>query len=247
MESTLNKQFELMGMHAGDGCISINEKYSEYALLGDMREEREYHESYVIPLFNKLVCIPILGKKIRGKEYPSNGVFGFHIFNPKITQYFIDFGFKKGPKTNLVLPEIITNSKPENKKAFLRGLFDTDGSISFEKNYTARKKLHNRPKIKIATTSKKFKNQIKNMCNDLGIKTIDKKPYKGKRDKNIKYELVIYRKKDIEKWINDIGFNNTKHKTKIAIWKMFGYCPPHTTIKQRKLMLREIGSISCQT
>ncbi len=238
MTTTSDKQFELMGMHVGDGCISINNRYSEYALLGDIREEREYYESYIIPLFNDAVMMPILNRKVSGKGYPTMGVFGFIVFNSKICKYFMDLGLKPGPKTNIKLPRLVTKAKPELQKAFLRGLFDTDGSIYFEKNYSAKSDKHIRPKIKLGTTSKTLKEQLKQMLANLGIKVIDKKPYKGKRDKNMKYELVIYRKTDIEKWIKEIGFSNSKHITKIQIWKILGYCPPKTTISERKGILK---------
>ncbi len=234
----LYKKFELLGMCVGDGCISVNDRYSEYALLGDMKEEREYYESHVIPLFNDLIMMPILNRKIVGKLYPKMGVFGFIVFNSKICEYFMSTGLKSGPKTKIKLPKYITRAKPELLKAFLRGLFDTDGSIYFEKNYSAKSDKHIRPKIKLGTTSETLKNQIKQMCKSIGIRVIDKKPYKGKRDKNMNYELVIYRKMDIEKWIKEVGFNNSKHTTKIQVWNKLGYCPPKKTINQRKEILK---------
>lgn len=236
------EHFELIGMYVGDGCISLNDRYSEYALLGDIREEIEYYKSHVIPLFNRTIMMPILNKKVTGKPYSCMGVFGFHVFNPKIVNFFINLGFKPGPKTNIKLPEVITKAKPNLKKAFLRGLFDTDGSIYFERNYSAKSIIHKRPKIKIGTTSIFLKEQLKEMCSNFGIKVMDKKPYKGRNDKNIMYELVIYRKSDIDKWIKDVGFNNSKHKTKIMVWKKLGFCPPKTTISERKEILKNAGT-----
>jgi len=57
------EQFELIGMYVGDGCISINNRYSEYALFGDIREEMEYYKSHVIPLFNRTIMVSILNRK----------------------------------------------------------------------------------------------------------------------------------------------------------------------------------------
>ena len=33
---------ELIGIHIGDGCISKNNRYSEYYLGGDLKEEKKY-------------------------------------------------------------------------------------------------------------------------------------------------------------------------------------------------------------
>ena len=80
-----------------------------------------------------------------------------------------------------------------------------------------------------------------------------KKPYKGKRDKNYNYQLVLYRKRDIEKWLEEIGFRNPKHSTKVQIWKKFGYCPPNTKIKFREKYLvsylakLKIGTLSVES
>ncbi|MFH1445684.1 MAG: LAGLIDADG family homing endonuclease [Nanoarchaeota archaeon] len=152
------EQFELLGIHIGDGCLSKTNKYKEYALLGDITEEREYYESHIIPMFNKVVMKPLLNKKVVGKSYPSMGVFGFLIFNSKIFEHYINLGIKSGPKTSMKLPKLITNAKPDLQRAFLRGLFDTDGSIYFDKNYSAKHNEHRRPRIKWATTSKILKN-----------------------------------------------------------------------------------------
>ncbi|MBW2994127.1 hypothetical protein KY315_01755, partial [Candidatus Woesearchaeota archaeon] len=45
---------EFLGWHLGDGCISINEKYSEYVLAGDITEEYPFYKKVIIPTFNKL-------------------------------------------------------------------------------------------------------------------------------------------------------------------------------------------------
>jgi len=106
--------------------------------------------------------------------------------------------------------------------------------------------MHVRPKIKIGTTSVFLKEQLKEMCSNFGIKVMDKKPYKGRKDKNTMYELVIYRKSDIDRWIKEVGFSNSKHKTKIMVWNKLGFCPPKTTIYERKEILKNAraGSFS---
>ncbi len=231
--------FELFGIYVGDGCLSVNKRYKELAILGDINEEFEYHKDYVIPLFNKTVFIPLTGKPIEGKHCKTMGVYGIITFEKKVVDYFISFGFKPGPKTNIKLPSIITESDKSLQKHFLRGLFDTDGSIYFEKNYSSKSNKNLRPKIKISTVSRKMKNQILAMLRNFDMNPMDKIPYKGKRDKNINYEIVIHRKKDLESFIKNIGFSSSKHKTKINVWKKLGYCPPKTTISEREKILKQ--------
>ena len=65
---------ELMGIHIGDGCISVNARYSEYYLGGDITEEVEYHDKWVSKLFNKKVMFPLYGKKVTYKFHPKVGI-----------------------------------------------------------------------------------------------------------------------------------------------------------------------------
>jgi intein/homing endonuclease len=228
---------ELMGIHIGDGCISENSRYSEYYLGGDITEEREYHDTWVYHLFNKKVMQPLFKKNVLYKEHPKVGIYGFHIFNKKLVNFFNEkLKIKSGPKINVGIPKIILSSNYLLKR-FIRGLFDTDGNIYFDKNRSAKYPINNKPAIKLGTVSEKLALEIFNSMKRFGLHPRMKKPYKGKRDKNIVYTILLYRKSDIEFFINKIGFKNSKHYTKWQIFKRFGYCPAHTTLKQRKEIL----------
>jgi hypothetical protein len=72
----------------------------------------------------------------------------------------------------------------------------------------------------------------------LGLHPRLKKPYKGKSNKNKVYTLLIYRRGDVKYFIEEIGFKNSKHHTKWLIFKKLGYCPPRTTLKERRKMLQ---------
>jgi len=54
---------EICGIHAGDG--HLRKKGNEFELSGSF-EEREYYDSHVIPLFNK-----VFNLQIKGKFFPS--------------------------------------------------------------------------------------------------------------------------------------------------------------------------------
>ena len=121
----------------------------------------------------------------------------------------------------------------------IRGLFDTDGSLYFEKNRSAKKPENKVPNIKIGTTSKGLSRQLIKILSKLGYHPRCKNPFRGKRDKNQVYSVLIYRKGDIKKWIKEIGFRNPKHYTKWLVFKKLGYCPPYTTIAERKEILKQ--------
>ena len=210
---------EILGMHIGDGCISCNSRYKEYYLGGDLKEEKEYHNNWVKPLFDKKVMIPLYNKEVIYKEHPKVGVYGFYIFDKKIVEFFEDLGIKSGSKINVEIPKEILNDKKLLKR-FLRGLFDTDGNIYFDKNRSAKNRINNRPGIQIGTVSKILAEQVYASLRNLGFNPRMKKPYKGKKDKNEVYSILIYRIADVSKFIEEIGFKNPKHLTKWLIFSI---------------------------
>jgi len=228
---------EILGIQIGDGCISENKRYSEIYLGGDITEEKEYHDLWVGPLINQKIMLPIFNKKVFYKEHPKVGIYGFHIFDKKVVNFFKNFGLKSGSKKNVSIPQEILKNKKLLKR-FIRGLFDTDGNIYFDKNRSAKNPENNRPIITLGTISKKLAYEVLGALASFGLHPRMKKPYKGKKDKNKVYRVVIYRMNDIRYYINQIGFKNTKHSTKWELYKKLGVCPSKTNIKQRKELLK---------
>jgi len=229
---------ELFGIYLGDGCISKSR--SQLVIAGDITEEREYYEKYVVPLFNRVLSIPLINKATEVKSYPKVGVCGIYIFNPTLVDEFRNcFDIIPGSKLNTSIPEQVLVNDTLTMKV-IKGIFDTDGSIYFEKNYSCKDGKYKVPRIGLSMTSEKLIKQIFLTLIKQGFKPRKIKPRKGKRDKNPLYGLKLYRKEDILRWINEIKFNNPKHLTKIELWKKLGECPPHTQIAQRKSILNKI-------
>lgn len=227
---------ELMGIQVGDGCISENKRYSELYIGGDITEEKEYHDNWVSKLFNKKVMLPLGKSKIKYKPHPKVGVYGAYIFDKEIVQFFKELGLRSGTKLNVTIPNEILLDVSLTKR-FLRGLFDTDGNLYFDRNKTLNQLINKIPIIKLGTVSEPLANQVFNSLFSLGFHPRRKKPYKGKRDKNTVHTVLLYRKADINKFMKEIGFKSSKHYTKWRVFKKFGFCPPKTTLVDRKKML----------
>ncbi|MBW3002451.1 hypothetical protein KY338_04820 [Candidatus Woesearchaeota archaeon] len=240
---------EFLGWHVGDGCISINERYSEYSLTGDITEEYPFYKSIITPTFNTLFKHN-LKKPIKLKKYASVGVCGIYVFDKKfVSNLQKKFSLISGKKINIQIPANL-NTKNQ-KKRFLRGLFDTDGSIYFCRSNAKTKKrslcniFHYKPKIKLATISQILINQVHKMLADLGFSPRLYTPRKQRKNENFMYAVVLDTKKDTTKWIKEIGFRNRKHWTKIKIWQKFGFCPPYTTLQERnKILKSELNPVS---
>lgn len=233
---------EFLGWHIGDGCISINNRYSEYALTGDLNEEYPFYTDIILPTFNKLFG-RYFSREIKIKSYKSNNVCGIYIFDKKFVGILQkNFRLSSGKKIKVCVPNIIKTD--QQKINFLRGLFDTDGSIYYcksnfkTKNESLFTTFHYKPKIKLATISKILIDQVYQLLCNLGFSPRLRKPAKQRNNENMMFGVVLDRNDDTKRWIEQIGFKNLKHITKIHLCNKFGFCPPHTTLNQRIKMLQ---------
>lgn len=231
------KLAEFLGWHVGDGCISINKNYYEYALTGDITEEYPFYNEVIVPSLNEIFKEQ-LREPVILKRYNSVGVCGVYIFSKKFVKMLQhNFNLKSGKKTEVGVPNIIKTK--EQKRHFIRGLFDTDGSIYFCKsNYKAKNEslfniFHYKPKIKLASISKILIKQVHKILTDLEIPSRIQKPIKQRKNEYHMHSIVLDTKEGTQKYIEEIGFQNIKHSTKVDIWRKFGFCPAYTTLKER--------------
>ena len=148
---------EFLGWYFGDGCLSAKGGKYQFSITGDLKEEFQFYEEIVVPAFNQLFGND-LKRKVSTRKYLSVGVCGIYVSNKGFVNILQErFNLKSGKKLDVNLPPLETT---EQKKAFLRGLFDTDGSIYFGRSHVKTKKptfsntYHYKPTIKFATISK---------------------------------------------------------------------------------------------
>lgn len=227
---------EICGIHAGDGYLRMRGGKGEIDISGHS-EEKEYYDNHVIPLFNK-----VFNLSLKGREF-SRGTYGFVLYNREIAEFFNWLGFPFGKKSLIVtVPKFILESKNKLFYArFLRGLFDTDGNLGFRKSYGKYKEFkvkHNHyPVITITTTSKNLFHEISFLLDYLEIKHF-KYGYQPKDPRDsYKYRIIISGVERLNKWMDLIGMKNSVKFSRFKIWKKFGFCPPHTTLKQREDIL----------
>ena len=233
-----------IGIHVGDGCLNMykrktcnttdyNLEYSGHAI-----DESEFHKDYIIPPIKELFNIDPwtgIGKKTTIKTYfRSKAVFTF-LSNV--------VGLPVGSKRDIEIPTLIKMSDLEIKKFFLKGLFDTDGCMTFKK---ARKQRHYYPSINLASQSKNLIEIVKIFLDYFGIPASASYDLNGVRNGkvNTKHQIDIHGRDNVDKWFKEIGFNSSKHLTKYEIWKKFGFCPPYTNIIERQKILKGIVDIN---
>jgi hypothetical protein len=128
----------------------------------------------------------------------------------------------------------------------VRGLFDTDGSVFCQRDYTKYAndfnfKHHIKIRVRIGSVSEILVNQIFDLLIELKFKCVKRKikrKFSHNRNNHDMYMLEINSLESINKFFNELKPSNQRHLTKYQIWKKFGFCPPNTTITQRKDILK---------
>ncbi len=191
--STLTKDYcFLLGLLIGDGDCTDEGNIKLCICENEMKD-------IVQNLYNKL--------------FNDDGkVFGHwaYIGGVEMRAYLKHLGLGYAKSFEKVVPKAIFNAGKENCAAFLRGLFDTDGSIRMDGRNKNTKRIH------LATTSKILAEQTQLLLLNFGIVSTIQKVEVGKKDVYIKgrkinskhprYDLTIKGSKGVQIFSEDIGF-----------------------------------------
>ncbi|HLC92227.1 MAG TPA: hypothetical protein VJH23_00810 [archaeon] len=229
---------EICGIHAGDGYLR-NEGYQRELDISGNIDEKEYYDSHVVPLFER-----VFGISITAKIFPARQTYGFVIRDRKIVEFMHSLGFPYGEKTyDVSVPEFIMNSRNLDViYSFIRGVFDTDGCLTFQKRtgsgYKSEvKKKHAYPVIQLGVCSKNLSHGLYSLFRKTGFncKTGIRKP--TTENESVQYVLYLRGYSTLENWMHNIGFKNTSKSSRYEVWTKFGFCPTHLSFKQRSQIL----------
>lgn len=236
---------ELVGLSFGDGGLTFrsNSNRVKFQLRGDMKEEKENYDNYIIPLFNKEVMQPIFGRNVGIVFNKRMNFYGLSTERVNIEKPLNYLGIPSGVKEELTIPDWIRQNELYSKR-FLRGFFDTDGSISCQRNYSIKNnKYHTQIRIHLVSTSYNLMKEIFEILKSMNYKCIfdrkkPKKEYKDGFKRKEMYRVKVCSGLQVNRWFKEIGSNSSKHLTKYGIWQKFGFCPPHTSLEERKKILK---------
>ena len=237
MKVTKNeKTAEIVGLCFGDGSLTRrhsgkNKNKLRFQLRGDIKEDKEHYNAYIKPLFDG-----IIGKIPTTIYNGKKPYYGICTENIKICDYLVSLGVPVGVKKELKIPNWIIYNK-EYLRGFLRGFIDTDGSVFCGKDYNYPEKKHIKIRMSVASISYKIIQEINESLKELGIHNLIMKPYKQKNPNWKNLNKIQIDGPNVVKYFNLIGSKNPKHITKFEVWKKFGFCPPYTTLEQRKKIL----------
>jgi len=221
---------EESGIHLGDGEMGIYPNNAglsyQFGYTGDLYEDSQYLEEHVIPLvyraFRKMPssierCIEDHYMRLR---YYSKDIVLFK-------RVFLDLSI--GRKVDIAIPRQIVEDKGFLRLC-VRGLFDTDGSIYFEKDSHG---LYSIPVISISNTSYGLLKQVSDAAWKFGLSQVRVRathPGRGrfKRRKTL-YDIHYKGLRNFHSWMRVFGMRNHAKLSKIEMYIRFGECPPGTS------------------
>ncbi len=177
----------LLGLILGDGCLVHNKKgdgRNTYLIKITFRELDEANK--IEKVIRKLF-------EIKSSIYPGRGCYDLCIYSKPLVlilnkKYQMPIGKKYG---SICVPRLIFNGNDKMKKAFLRGVFDSDGNIYLHR---AKKSVQLRQK------SDTFLKEMKKLFGQLDINFND--PYYDKA--NNSWVLWSSKKELVDTFINKI-------------------------------------------
>ena len=231
LPNELNEELaEMIGIIIGDGHIAVRhgflangKGYVRYNINISGNSDEEEYLKYVVSLFRHLFNLKLVYKKV-----PNSKSAILRIHSRGLVQFLNEIcEIPLNKKTDIVfVPDIVKLASDEIRYAFLRGLADTDFTVSF-KNRTG--KGHNYPVIRACFKSRKLVNDLEILFSELGFTSCvcyDE----IRRDKRfgpvIMHNLYLNGRNNFENWTSSIGFSNPKFQRKVEKWQKDGICPP---------------------
>lgn len=233
------KVAEFCGAMVGDGWIQSNGR--SLFLAGNLIEDKEYYDLTIGPLVTEIIA------PVKPKPFDYWSVYGIGVHKKNIIKEVLSWGLKGGKKVDSAsIPKWIMESDYKIKQAFVRGIFDTDGCIHMQKDYTKyadefNSKYNTKPRMRITTISKKLIYELSEILSSLKYRHVIRSReggFRHNRNNATSYYIEINALADIHRFFNKLKPHNPKHITKYEIWKKFGFCPSKTTLIQRKDILK---------
>ena len=189
---------ELLGIIFGDGYLS---KYHFSVYLNKICD-KEY-SYFVVDLIKGI----FRGIHVGSNVVDKNGVIVIQVSSKKICEYLRNIGFNPVRK----IPRWIERSQ-DFMKPFIRGLFDTEGSVGF-KRFAGRRGKYLYKQLIVTSRNKNLLDFLPK-----GLKKLGFSPTMNSR-KNI----YISNQKDIKRFVQEIGLHNPKLINKIALEDQNGF------------------------
>jgi len=191
---------ELIGAFIGDGFTNRYGNSYTIQFVGNATLDSEYMSERLYGIIKKisLDSNPLLFKKDNFIRLTVHAKEFYELLTKR-------FGLKAGKKVySVTIPLEIMNSKERSHaNACIRGIFDTDGTVFYDK-----RKSYKEPYIRMGLhmESKELIKQVHKLLNDQGIRSTVTADFK---------RLQINGVHECKKFVKEIGFSNSRNLNKI--------------------------------
>jgi len=197
---------ELLGLHAGDGYMSCGVWGIRCNLQDEDMAQRIIH--LVRNVLGVEPCVRI-----------RENTFEIRSGQRQTVRFFRKYGFIEGKKAYIVkVPnQIVCTNDLKIIEAFLRGLFSSDGSFSFQKR-------DNSPRIDLMVRSKLLRDQFVELAAKVGFSFNKSDAIRVKKGFTTKstgafFNANLTSRKDVLKWMTTIGTLCDAHIKKFKFWQ----------------------------
>jgi intein/homing endonuclease len=197
---------ELLGLHAGDGYISCG----VWGIRCNLQDENM--AQYIIQLARNVLgvepCVSI-----------RENTFEIRSGQKQAVSFFQQYGFAGGKKAYIVqIPnQLASTTDSKITEAFIRGLFSSDGSFSFQsRDYS--------PRIDLMVRSRLLRDQFVELAAKVGFsfnKCDAKRVKKGFTQKSTGwfYNANLCSRNEVIRWMREVGSLCDTHVKKFNSWK----------------------------
>lgn len=232
----------LIGVHIADGSMNIyKRKYKLdyfYQCTGHAVNELEWYKKTLLPLIKKIFNLSLKcffeGEKTILFRFRSKGFLQF---------YNAVIGFPLGKKCSSIgIPEIVLDSPLAIKLACIKGIFDSDFSLSFKNKQRER---NDYPVIKLSVRSKHLVKDVAEILTEVNFNysTYESNVFDKRINKTVQmFHIAVSGRKNLDNWFTLIGSRNPNNITKYKLWKIQGYCQPRTNVLERQNLLNKLLS-----
>ncbi len=223
-----------LGFHVGDGYMVIKKDIWKYRCQYDGHSINDYlwYIEFLKPLVKRLFNLDV---RI---HTTINGTVRFYIRSKAIITFLHHCcGLALSPKREIGILPLVKDAGNEMQCHFLRGLADTDFSLVFRKGGKY-------PTIRHDTYSEVLHSSLQTFLRDLSFTFGSVKAIRKLNGKTFRsYQIYIYGRDNLQKWMDLIGFTNYNTLSKYVLWKETGSVAPRKTIDDRIDILKKRGVV----
>ncbi len=202
----LNKELSyLIGLFIGDGFTNKYQRSYLIQFTGD-KKEKKFYETIISDYCKRLFTITPKIREEKNNNTLRINLYSIDLFN-LITQRF---QISSGRKSRTVLiPKEILGSEPTIIKSCIRGIYDAEGCVFFDKRKSYKRPY---PRIDLHMNNLELLKQIHTLLNRFDIQS-----NLGIIKDNLR--VIIYGEEPVKKFVKEIGFSNPKHLERLEILK----------------------------